>query len=148
MDTVISISDHVMRLEKVRDGVEGEQFPFELEVIDMGIDEDGDPITTCVVHHLEDKQDVRPKAKLSDSEKIATDSLREAIADVGESLPATSAIPIGIRGVNVESWRNSFFRRYAEDRSDEATKKAFQRAKAGLLAKALVGAVAPWVWIR
>jgi hypothetical protein len=45
-----------MGIRKVRDGDSGREIPFRLEVIDCGIDEDGDQITTCVVHWEPDRQ--------------------------------------------------------------------------------------------
>ena len=39
-----------MVLRKLRDGTdEGRVIPYRLQVVDMGKDEDGDPITTCVM---------------------------------------------------------------------------------------------------
>jgi KaiC/GvpD/RAD55 family RecA-like ATPase len=56
MDTVISITRkddlRVARVIKQKDGEEGVQMPFKLLPVDIGIDEDGDPITSCVVEHL------------------------------------------------------------------------------------------------
>ncbi len=34
---------------KVKDGEDGKQMPFKLDVVDLGIDGDGDPITSCAV---------------------------------------------------------------------------------------------------
>lgn len=34
---------------KVKDGPSGDKFAFKLEVVNIGIDDDGDPITTCVI---------------------------------------------------------------------------------------------------
>jgi hypothetical protein len=38
-----------MWFEKVRDGEEGRIVPYKLRVVDCGVDEDGDKVTTCVV---------------------------------------------------------------------------------------------------
>jgi hypothetical protein len=37
-----------MQLFKIRDGEEGRIIPYRLKTIDMGRDEDGDPVSTCV----------------------------------------------------------------------------------------------------
>lgn len=37
------------RVEKMKDGEDGAQFAFKLDVVDLGVDEDGDLITSCVV---------------------------------------------------------------------------------------------------
>lgn len=37
-----------VRIEKMKDGEDGAKFGFKLDVLQVGIDEDGDPITSCV----------------------------------------------------------------------------------------------------
>ncbi|MCC2682533.1 MAG: hypothetical protein K0S36_2097 [Nitrosospira multiformis] len=53
LDTVIQVKRNDDRrtweLAKAKDGVEGEEHPFRLSIIELGKDEDGDPITSCVV---------------------------------------------------------------------------------------------------
>jgi len=39
----------VATVEYVKDGPEGETFASSLEVVDVGVDDDGDPITSCIV---------------------------------------------------------------------------------------------------
>ena len=41
--------NHRMQFFKTRDGEEGRVIPYRLKVVDMGVDEDGEPISTCVV---------------------------------------------------------------------------------------------------
>lgn len=41
------------RLAKAKDGEDGVGGQFRLEVVEVGVDADGDPITSCVVEHLE-----------------------------------------------------------------------------------------------
>ena len=40
-------------IEKMKDGEDGLRWPFKLEVVDLGIDEDGDPVTSCVAVEAE-----------------------------------------------------------------------------------------------
>jgi len=40
-----------IQLSKAKDGDEGKAMGFKLHVVQIGIDEDGDPITSCVVEH-------------------------------------------------------------------------------------------------
>ncbi len=46
---------------KQRDLETGEPMPFELDVVPLGIDEDGEPVSSCVVKHL-DATDAPPRA--------------------------------------------------------------------------------------
>jgi hypothetical protein len=41
-----------MRVRKVKDGKDGAEFAFELRVVDLGVDDDGDPITSAVVRRV------------------------------------------------------------------------------------------------
>ena len=57
LDCAIEISrdgdQRSWRVAKSKDGEDGIGGQFRLEIVEVGIDEDGDPITSCVVHHLE-----------------------------------------------------------------------------------------------
>jgi hypothetical protein len=44
-----NLGGHVLRLTKVEDGHSNMEYPFTLREIFLGEDDDGDPITTCVV---------------------------------------------------------------------------------------------------
>ena len=83
LDTVIEVSrtgDHrEWKLNKAKDGKEGVMHSFRLEVIEVGTDEDGEPVTSCVVVPTEDAvQTVRralpPK---SGNQRIIWDALGE-----------------------------------------------------------------------
>lgn len=145
-DTVISVGNRTATIEKSRDGSTGEGFPFDLRVIEMGSDPDGDPITTCVVDHQAGQLKARD-VKLSDSERIAMAALKSAMESSGEVLPETSALPAGKKAIRADLWRSNFYRLYLEDRTSDAAQKAFSRAKTRLIGQRVVGASDPWVWI-
>ncbi len=42
-----------IHVEKLKDGQDGARFGFELEVVDLGADEDGDPVSSCVIRHTD-----------------------------------------------------------------------------------------------
>jgi AAA domain len=76
-----------MVLYKIRDGEAGRVIPFKLEVMPRGIDEDGDPITTCVVKW----EPNRAPPEKPKRERPKTDgALAKAIEEVG--LPADAAV--------------------------------------------------------
>lgn len=57
---VLRDGDHrEMRVSKLKDGEDGASFPFKLVPIVLGLDEDGDDVTSCVVEHLEDGKKLR-----------------------------------------------------------------------------------------
>jgi RecA-family ATPase len=73
--------NHRLQLFKIRDGEEGRTIPYRLRPVDMGVDEDGDVVSTCVVQWEFNRQDqpVRqaPRKKQTDI------SLESAIKEVG-----------------------------------------------------------------
>jgi hypothetical protein len=79
--------NHRLKFEKIRDGEEGRIIPYRLNVVDWGIDEDGDPVTTCVVQ-WEPNRPPPPKPQRARPKTMG--ALERAISDVG-GLPAEPA---------------------------------------------------------
>ncbi len=84
MDAVIKVTkdDSGRRewsAEKVKDGEDGEAHQFRLHVVELGQDEDGDTITSCVVTpELEadaDAQSSRPRRPAGNNQRIVLDAL-------------------------------------------------------------------------
>jgi AAA domain len=76
-------TNHRMQLFKVRDGEEWRIIPYRLENVDMGIDEDGDRVSTAVIRWEPDRP--MPKGKWRTKEKTDV-TLELAIKETG--LPA------------------------------------------------------------
>ena len=147
-DTVIAIDDHVATVEKSRDGETGADFGFKLDVIDMGQDADGDPITTCVIVPTDAAPKKQRKKSLPGAAQVALKALGEAIADHGERMPETSTIPVGVEAVTIDRWRKQFRLRYGtDDTTGDTTKKAFQRSREVLLREQIVNMSDPYVWM-
>jgi ribosomal protein S28E/S33 len=51
-----SVTDLRMGLRKIKDGDTGRVIPFRTETVNCGVDEDGDQITTCVIHWEPDRK--------------------------------------------------------------------------------------------
>jgi hypothetical protein len=76
-----------LKFEKIRDGEEGRIIPYRLKTVDWGLDEDGDPVTTCVVRWEPNrKQQAKPKGRASYRPPKTDVTLARAIKEVG--LPA------------------------------------------------------------
>lgn len=142
-DTVLSVMDYVITAKKVRDGVAGETFGFKLDLVEMGIDADGDKVTTCVLVPT----DAKPSRKrsLPAAAQIALTALREALQTHGQALPETSTIPHGVTAVELTRWREQFRIRYGSDAGD-TFRKAFQRGREHLLKERFIVIADPYVW--
>jgi len=137
-------------VEFMKDGPEGDEIVSRLKVVDLGADEDGDAITSCVIEPVDAaeagpaarKHDAAPK--LTAAEKIVFAALRAVHADHAKALeggiysPPPSVVPIKL-------WRERALMKLGRDNADSG-KKAFQRAKDGLLAKNAINIWDEFVW--
>jgi hypothetical protein len=76
--------NHRLQLFKIRDGDEGRVIPYRLRQVPMGRDEDGDPLSTCVIQWEPDRPP--PKGKKAQTKHKTSVPLQQAISEVG--LPA------------------------------------------------------------
>lgn len=143
-DCVINVVDKVATVKKSRDGASAEAFPFELRVVDLGEDSDGDLLTTCVVEQSDESPN-RPTKPLPANAATAFAALGEAIQAQGQRLPASSTIPAGVTAITLTIWRDQFRLRYGSEDSD-GTRKAFVRAKNDLLKAGRIQISDPYVW--
>jgi len=152
-DTIISVVERVATIEKSRDGIAGERFPFELVPVVLGEDSDGDTITACTIQHVEGEATTpRPTKALSGVAKVGMQALKEAIEAHGEAMPGTSTIPRGVRAVKIDAWRAQFRLRYGsdgagEERDADAIRKAFRRARELLATAEAVAISDPFAWL-
>jgi hypothetical protein len=152
-DLVLEVVKGCATVEKVRDGVEGEKFPFRLQMVELGTDDDGDPITTCIVdHNAEAPAAAVKQPTLGAPGKVALQALGEVLEQQGETLAGTSTIPKNTRAVKLEQWRARFALRYGSDeggqkRDGPAVRQAFKRGREALLKAGLVGISDPWCWL-
>jgi hypothetical protein len=138
-------------VEWMKDGEEGQKTVSRLEVITVGTDEDGEPITSCVVcndnHAASHTTDRR--RKLSMREGRALQLLAEAIEKDGEVIPPVGRIPPNTRAVREQLWKRYFDSGgiVATD-NPNARRMAFVRAAEALIAADLIEKWDPWVWIK
>jgi hypothetical protein len=146
-----SADNIIATVEWMKDGPEGDQIVSLLRQVDLGVDEDDDSITSCVIDEVEGAT-VATKAaagpKLTKGAKIALDALNEAIAELGAVPPASNHIPGGAKAVTRAQWRDYAYRRgiSASDKAD-ASRIAFARAAECLLAAKRVGIWDEQAWI-
>ena len=136
-------------LTKVRDGGIGLQIPFNLRVIPLGdgFDEDGDPVTTCIVESaLADAQPRGPQRKPKGAIQILVwEALLRLTDSAGRRvphLPATSPL----RGVDLEQLRDEAYRTMQQiDPKHRSTR--FGSAVSSLSADGLINTRDEWVWL-
>ncbi len=138
----------IATVELMKDGPQGDEFASRLEVVEIGLDADGDKITSCVIVPVEGlpPQKDKPK-KLPAAAAKALKALHEIIDDAGIIPPHDSYIPPGMRAVTVEQWRDHAFRRGISGSGETKSKQqAFRRAFDQLAETNRIAASEPYVW--
>lgn len=148
LDSVIEVSRDGDRrgwkLTKAKDGVDGEEHAFRLEVVELGIDDDGDTITSCVVVPDEDaKTATRSKLPKGGNQRIAWDALGELLR-TSKSLGKGGA-PATRPCVELEAAVEAIAPRLAVDSSRQTERT--RQALTGLIASKLVEHRGGWLWI-
>lgn len=92
--------NHKATVQKSRDGVAGEVFPFTLEPVDLGVDADGDSVTTCLLN-VSDFTIARKRPEpTGKNQKLLLAAIRELVTESGKPMPGTSAIPPGAKAIS------------------------------------------------
>ena len=122
--------------EMVKDGPEGEVMTCRLEIVEIGIDDDGNPIRSCIVEPAEgDDAAVAPReVKVSKPLRIFNAALTVALGAKGKpTRPYGGSEGATVRAVPVANVRAEFMNAYpvaseTPEARDAAKWKAFQRA--------------------
>jgi hypothetical protein len=140
-------SGRIARVEKSRDGVDGEEFAFDLKVVVLGMDDDGDQVTTCIVVPSSEPPEPR-KHKLSGQLQSAYDLLVRVTNEEGQSPPAGPHFPRDKHVVPVALWREYCYQGMPGKRDKpDSVKKAFSRAFTDLKNYGYVGTWDDFVWL-
>src|SRR5262245_47969522 len=128
----------VCEVEYMKDGPTGETVTSRLDPVEVGEDEDGDPMTSCVIEPIDNlprtaKKDKKQKKqkKRNKSELVFDEAFNEVIFDGFEHRVLGSG-PLVIV-TKLTKVRDEFYRRYATGEGDEKTRatalrKAWARA--------------------
>lgn len=109
---------------KAKDGADGVCHAFNLRVVDMGSDHDGDPITSCLIEPAMEKSPIRSKA-LSAAQQFGMDTFMAAASKniTGGDLTVRA---------HIDEWRDEYYQRSAAENA-ESKRRAFNRARKDLI---------------
>ncbi|WP_119460647.1 AAA family ATPase [Rhodospirillaceae bacterium SYSU D60014] len=151
-DTVVEVArteaGRSATVVKQKDGHEGDAFAFDLDVVQLGLDEDGDEITSCVVRHLGNAPAASMR-RLPKGQKLqAYRLLIRAIDEKGETPQKNDPIPGQNRFVRTEVWREFCEAEFIADSSNPDNKRrAIQRAMQGLQSEGFIKVWEDRAWI-
>ena len=135
------------------------EFPFTLQVVELGVNQRGKPVTSCVVAghnegHTEDLHGFQNRGapevlslRLKGHVRRALDVLHDLICEIGKG--GFVGVPAGCLSVPEDWWRQRFYDRTASDggpSEQDSKRKAFNRACAELVERRLVGINKGRVW--
>lgn len=142
-----------IRLVKSKEGSANVSWSFQLETVETGQDEDGEPLTTCVVKNVSDASfdDGRPMRKgtgIPASLKLWVDAFNNASASFSEELN-----PFGngssVLAVDQENVRAEFYSRHPAESAD-AKRQSFYRLTRSAIERGLYQFVEKdgrkWLW--
>lgn len=154
VDTALEVKAGDLReltIHKARDARTGESLAFDLQPVELGRDEDGDPVTAVVA--IEAGPGLghrRPPAKLTDGAKLALRLLRELLRKEGTGVAGLDA-PAGTLAVRVDRWRSRHKASQCagagqDAKSDGAERTAWHRAITSLQAAGIVTISSEWAY--
>jgi hypothetical protein len=146
VDTEIAVEKRdervsVATVTKQRDMPGGAEIAFQLRQVALGVDQDGDPVTSCVVDpadYLPEKKSNAPTGQA----KQALDVLNQVVAEKGTTVPFGD---LALRAVKVEEWREAM-ERSARFGDGARFRNAWMRAQGKLGEDGHVGFSEGYVW--
>jgi hypothetical protein len=129
LDASIEVSregdDRAWSVAKSKDGQDGLSHPFRLNVVQLGRDEFGDLITSCVCAAVT-QVDAQRRKQLTHRQQEGLDSLCRAALELGGGIQDGTHV-----SVNLEAWRAEFYCTSTADGQD-AKRTAFNRVRTDL----------------
>ncbi len=130
-----------MALRKLRGGASGFEIPFTAQMVETGVDDDGDSITAPVIAWQATPQTPQGDARWTRSMQLLRRVLMTILVDCGREVRPFSAGPM-VRACDVAAVRAEFYRQYPADGNEkqraDARRQAFNRAIRDSQARGLV----------
>jgi RecA-family ATPase len=137
------ITNTRLAMRKRRSGPGGEEFPFTVQSVDLGVDQYGAQITSLIVQWgAKGKQEPERREHWSRSLRLLRQAMMNVLVDHGREQRPFADGPL-VRAVDIEVVRQEFYRSYPAE-GDATTKqairqKAFRRALVAAQEQNLVG---------
>lgn len=152
VDTEIEVSRDeeagvsVAKVTKQRDLPVAGELSFRLEVVELGTNRRGKPVTSCVVVAADSCPKPRSE-KLSDSQRRAFEQLKNCLADSGKIYRDSRDIP-SVPVVSLEEWRERLRRAGETDRDNSNSERSqWSRIQKALKDKGVICCWDGYVWL-
>jgi hypothetical protein len=137
-----------LRLAKLKDGEDGLKIGFELQSVTIGSNDDGKPITSCVVVPAQEESSRTGKrTRLPPGQFKFLKLLDDAILHRGGIMPPQPRIPPNTYGVEWQPFRDLYIAASGRARADNDLRKALSRDGDLLCTNGLIDRDGDWLWI-
>lgn len=139
---------------KMKDDESYADIAFRLHQVEIGTDEDGDPVTSCIVEPSDiDPQSLRGGRRLSDKQKITLAALERTLIETGQFPPRE--IPDNVcnrtrigKVAMMSDWRSAAMSAlHTPDTQPDSARTAFNRSRDALQAAEIVATWEEWAWL-
>ncbi len=147
LDAVIAVSRNggrEWRIAKAKDGEDGKEHPFELRTVELGTDDEGEPVTSCIVAPTEAAPHIeRPKVPKGGNQRIVYDALGDMLRNSADK--GMAGAPAYAPCVNFEAAIEAIAPRLTCEprRKTERTRQAMT----GLITSKLIDHREGWIWL-
>ena len=151
LDTEIELkADGLVRVASVtkqRDMESGKKVAFTLEVVELGLDEDLEVVTSCVISRADVPAAITNKKRLVGLNQIAHQALHDALKMHGCKIGNSEHYPSSRKIIEDSLWYDEFKLRRSDDATtSDAVRKSFNRARDWLQANDYIGENENKIW--
>lgn len=147
MDAVVDVcrtgDRREIEIKKVKDGEDGVKHGFALEVVQVGEDTTGDPITSCVIRVDDAPADNTPRPPKGGNQRIVYDALLPHFRDSGKF--GKGDAPAIRPCLEIEEAIELVKDRLAVDQ--KRRRERVQQAITGMVASRILGCSQGWIWL-
>jgi hypothetical protein len=138
----------IATVEWMKDGPEGTTIASRLEQVEVGLDDDGDKITSCVVVPVEDRPaEAATRKPPTPKQQLAIEALAEVLLSHGRPAPSEYGLPGNIKVVDLKHWREELLRRRVIDPDGTNPRARYDELQTALRARHLVGVRDAVAWL-
>jgi hypothetical protein len=141
----------IAEVEAMKDGAEGARFTSALKVIEVGTDDDGQPMTSCVIEPVENAPPSAGKSagtRVTANQNRFLDILRDAVLDAPDAHKTTCNIPGGRTAISREWLKMCCVTKGWLDDDDSNKSRAKLSEMINTLAgKRIIGTTKLFVWL-
>ena len=151
LDTEIELKvDGLVRVASVtkqRDMESGKKVAFTLEVVELGLDNDLEAVTSCVVSPADVPDSTAKKKRMDGYNQVAHQALHDALKKHGRKIANSEHYPSNRLVVDASLWFEDFkLRRADDDAKPDAIRKSFNRARDWLQANDYIREYENKIW--